>query len=58
MAKLQEEIAEALLDKLKKSPNVTPAMVEGLRTLFLAKKKLKPDDLVEVFSPPVGGEVK
>jgi len=58
MAKLQEEIADAFLEKLEESPDLTPEMIEGLRKLFSAKKKLKADDLVKVFSPPAGGDVK
>ncbi|MEX2181913.1 MAG: hypothetical protein WD771_07715 [Gemmatimonadaceae bacterium] len=58
MAKLQDEIAETFLEKLKESPDVTPEMVTALRELLSAKKKLKADDLVKVFSPPAGGDVK
>ena len=59
MAKLQDEIADTFLEKLKESPDVTPEMVDGLRELLTAKnKKLKADDLVKVFSPPAGRDVK
>ena len=58
MAKLQDKIAETFLEKLKDSPDVTLEMIEGLRMLFSAKKKLKADDLVGVFSPPAVGDVK
>ena len=58
MAKLQTEIAGTFLEKLKESPNITPEMVAALRELLSAKKKLKADDLVKVFSPPAGGNVK
>lgn len=58
MGKLQDDIADSFLEKLKKSPDVTPEMVDGLRELLSARKKLRPDDLVKVFSPPAGGDVK
>lgn len=58
MAKLQDEITETFLEKLKDSPDVTLEMVDALRELLAAKKRLKADDLENVFSPPVGGEVK
>jgi len=58
MAKLQNVIADTFLEKLKESPDVTPEMVAALRELLSATKKLKADDLVKVFSPPAGGDVK
>jgi hypothetical protein len=58
MANLQNEIAATFLEKLKESPDVTPEMVVALRELLSARKKLKADDLVKVFSPPAGGDVK
>lgn len=58
MAKLQDEIADTFLEKLKESPDVPPEMVDALRELLSDKKKLKADDLENVFSPPAGGEVK
>jgi hypothetical protein len=58
MAKLQHEIADTFLGKLTESPDVTPEMVDGLRELLATKKKLKADDLVKVFSPTTGGDVK
>lgn len=59
MEKLQSQIAATFLEKLKESPDITPAMVVALRKLLSdTKKKLKADDLVEVFSLPAGGDVK
>lgn len=58
MANLQNEIAAAFLEKLKESPDITPEMLVGLRELLSATKKLKADDLMNVFSPPAGGDVK
>ena len=58
MTKLEEKIAEKFLERLKDSPGITPGMIEGLQTLLSAEKKLKADDVVKVFSPPAGGDVK
>lgn len=59
MAKLQDQIAETFLERLVESPDVTPEMLDGLRELLTTKsKKLKADDLVKVFSPPAGRDVK
>ena len=58
MTKLQDEIAETFLENLKESSDVTPAMIDALRGLLSDKKKLKADDLVKVFAPQSGGEVK
>ena len=58
MAKLQDEVAEAFLEKLQDAPDLTQEMIDGLRQLLSDKKKLKADDLVKVFSPQAGGDVK
>ncbi len=58
MVKLQNEIADAFLAKLKASPDVKPKMICEIRKLLSSNKKLKADDLVKVFSPPTGGDVK
>ncbi len=58
MANLQKLIASTFLEKLKESPDVTPEIVEALRELLSATKKLKADDLEKVFSPPAGGDVR
>jgi hypothetical protein len=58
MAKLQNEIADTFLEKLEGSPDVTTEMMAALRELLSATRKLKADDLVKVFSPPAGGDVK
>lgn len=58
MSTLQEEIADAFLERVENSPELTPEMIEGLRAAFAAKKKLKADEFVKVLSPPAGGEVK
>jgi len=56
--KLQDEIANTFLEKLSESQDVTPEMIDRLRDLLSGKEKLKADDLVKVFSPPAGGDIK
>lgn len=58
MAKIEHKIADAFLEKLKESPDISPAMIDQLRGLISSGKKLKADELVRVFSPPAGGDVK
>jgi hypothetical protein len=58
MGKLEQQIAEAFLEKLRESPDVAPTMIEQLRELFSSEEKLKADDLVKVFSRPASGDVK
>ncbi len=58
MVKLQTEIVNTFLEKLSESQDVTPEMIERLRALLSAEKKLKAADLVEVFLPPAGGDVR
>lgn len=58
MAKLQNKIADTFIEKLKESPDVTSEMVVALRELLSSKKKLKADELVKVFTPPAGGDIK
>lgn len=58
MVKLHDEIADTFLEQLKESSDVTPAMIDALRELLSGKKKLKADDLVNVFASQSGGEVK
>lgn len=58
MPRIQNEIADTFLEKLKESPDVTSEMVAALRELLSMGKKLKADDLVKVFSLSPGGDVK
>ena len=54
---LQAIIADKFFAKLGES-DVDGSKVEQLRTLFLAGKKVKADDLVKIFSLPPGSELK
>ena len=50
MKTLYQQIGEKLLAELEKSKEVSPQMLEALRPLFAEGKKLKPDDLVKIFT--------
>ena len=56
MADIQEEITGAFIEKLERSPEFTPEMINRLRELFSdqKKKKLKPDDLEMILSASKG----
>lgn len=58
MPTLQQQIAEKFLAKLAKSPDVDKDKIERLKSLLADGKKLKPEDLVKVFSMPAGGDLK
>jgi hypothetical protein len=57
MTTLQQQMAEKFLAALAKDQNFDAAKVEALRRLLAEGKKPKADDLVEVFSTPVGDDV-
>ena len=58
MATLQQQIAETFLARLGESTDVDAAQIEQLRSLLATRKKIKPDDLVKIFSLPDGGDLK
>lgn len=58
MTKLQDEIAASFLKKLEASEDVAPEMIDELKKLLSTGKKLKAPDLVKIFAPPAGGQVK
>jgi hypothetical protein len=58
MATLQQQIVEKFLTKLAKSKDVDAGSIEQLRILLAENKKIKPDDLVKIFSLPAGGDLK
>jgi hypothetical protein len=57
MATLQQQILEKFLAKLADSEGFDAAKIEQLRGLLARGKKPKPDELVAVFSLPVGGDL-
>ena len=58
MATLQQQIAEKFLVKLAESKVVDAEKIDRLRKLLADSKKLKADDLVNIFLPPAGGDLK
>ncbi|HJU04425.1 MAG TPA: hypothetical protein VJ692_04680 [Nitrospiraceae bacterium] len=58
MATLAQQIAEKFLTRLSESKNVDAERIEQIRGLLADSKKLKPDDLVKIFSLPAGGDLK
>jgi hypothetical protein len=58
MATLQRQIAEKFLAKLSESPEFDPKKIEEIRNLLTDGKKIKAEDLVRIFSAPLGGDIK
>lgn len=58
MATLHQQIVEKFLEQLTASKKMDDAKIAKLRALLKEKKKPKVDDLVAIFSQPVGGDVK
>jgi hypothetical protein len=55
---LQAIIAAKFFDKLARSKAIDAPKIEQLEELFATGKKIKVDDLVRVFSLPVGSDLK
>lgn len=58
MPTLQQQIADKFLARLSESGALDTDRIEQLRTLLGGNKKFKADDLVKLFSQPVGNDVK
>jgi hypothetical protein len=58
MPTLQQDIAEKFLATLAEGKEVDPEKIELIRKLLADGKRPKADDLVKIFSTPVGGDVK
>jgi hypothetical protein len=56
MATLQQIIAEKFIAELAEKGTVDSAKIEALRVLLKSDKKIKPDELVKVFTTD-GGDV-
>jgi hypothetical protein len=48
--KLQQEVLEKFLNKLKEDESFDDELVEGLREVLTSASKVKPADLVAVFA--------
>ena len=58
MPTLYQEIGKKFLAELEKSKEVTAQKLEALRPLFADGKKLKADDLVNIFTSAEEDEVE
>jgi hypothetical protein len=58
MTTLYQQIGEKFLAELANSKDVSPQKLAALKPLFAAGKKLKPDDLVKIFTSAEEDEVK
>ncbi len=58
MTTLYQQIGEKFLAELANSKDVSPQKLEALKPLFADGKKLKPDDLVKIFTSAEEDEVK
>ena len=58
MNTLYQQIGEKFLAALESSKDVSPKRLGALRSLLADGKKLKPDDLVRIFTSAEDDEVK
>jgi hypothetical protein len=58
MVTLQQQIAEKFLTNLSGSKDLDKEKIDQLRILLVEGKKVKAEDLVEIFSLPAGGDLK
>jgi hypothetical protein len=58
MSALEEEILETFYGDLSNNEKVTPKMLEQLKAHLTAENKLKPEELVKIFSPAPEEDLK
>ncbi len=58
MSNLQKAIADKFIDALGKEKSLDADMVKNLRDLLGSDKKLKPDDLMKVFTSSLDKAVR
>jgi hypothetical protein len=58
MTTLYRQIGEKFLAELEKSKDVGAQKLAALRPLFAEGKKLKPDDLIKIFTSAEEDEIK
>jgi hypothetical protein len=58
MPTLQQQVADKFVERLSESGALDTERVDQLRTLLTNNKKIKADDLVKLFSQPLGNDVK
>jgi hypothetical protein len=55
---LQQQIADKFLGRLSTSGTLDAEKIEQLRMLLSGGKKVKPEELVKLFSQPAGDDIK
>lgn len=58
MPTLQQQIVENFLTRRAESKHVDAEKIDQFRSLLAKNKKPKADDFAEIFSQPVGGDLK
>jgi predicted transcriptional regulator len=58
MTSFQQQIVARFLAKLAESTDMDAEKIEQLKNLLAETKKVKPDDLIKIFSLPVGEPIK
>jgi hypothetical protein len=58
MPTLQQQVVDKFLARLAESGTLDSDRIDQLRTLLTGNKKIKADDLVKLFSQPIGNDVK
>ena len=58
MTTLQQQIVQKFLAKLAETDALDAVKIEEIRILLTGTKKVTPDDLVKLFSQPVGSDTK
>lgn len=58
MPTLQQQVADKFLERLSESGALDTDRIDQFRTLLDGNKKIKADDLVKLFSQPLGNDVK
>ncbi|WP_394419673.1 hypothetical protein [Sulfitobacter sp. 1A13421] len=57
MASLQDSVANKFLETLSNDENFDASKIQKLEALLKEGRKIKADDLAEIFTLPDGGEV-
>jgi hypothetical protein len=58
MATLQQQIANKFIVRLADANALDETALEQLRAYLADGKKVRPDDLVKIFTSPTSGDVK
>jgi hypothetical protein len=56
MAAIEEDVLEHFIEELGGVDGITPHMIETLRPLLTSGNKLKPDEIVKIFTDPEAKE--